>query len=177
MRYTRPIWALCALALLSACSGDDGTGLQGDPLTKDEITALMSAIGAATGDLDPTELGIGSGGQFSLDQPCAQGGRVTGSGTATQQGQNRLAFDMSIRYRECRQASEAGVFTLDGTLRQRGSFEFDEEIESLAFDFDLTGDFDWWLGERSGSCEIDVEIGFAQPASFTLSGTICGEPV
>ncbi len=177
MHRTRTIWALCALAL-SACSGDDGTGPTGDLLTQGEITALMSSIGSSAGDLDPVALGIDAGGgQFSLDLPCAQGGSMTGSGSATPQSGDRLGFDMSIRYRDCRQPSGAGVFTLNGDFRQQGSFLFDETMESLEFDFDLSGDFDWSLGERSGSCEIDVEIAFAQPASFILSGTICGEPV
>jgi hypothetical protein len=173
MRHISRIFAIPALALLVAC-GDDGTGASGDTLTQTEVAALMSALSGSTAELNPTGLVVDGSGRFSLDEPCPQGGRMTGAGQVTEQTQTRMAFDVTVEYQDCQQASEAGVFKLDGGLREVGSFVFSQT--NMSFELSLTGDFDWWLGDRSGNCEIDLEMAFAQPDAMTFTGTICGEP-
>jgi hypothetical protein len=173
MRNIPRILTIPALVLLAAC-GDDGTGPGGDTLTETEVAALMSTLSGSTAELSPTGFAVDGSGRFSLDEPCPQGGRMTGAGRVTEQSQTRMAFDLSLEYQDCQQASGAGVFQLDGSLREVGSFVFSQS--SPSFELSLTGDFDWGLGDRSGNCEIDLEMAFAQPDAVSFTGTICGEP-
>jgi hypothetical protein len=163
--------------LVVGCSGDDGTGPGDDTLTDGEVLALFDALGESVAGLEDAAFEVSGSGQFDAEYPCPRGGDIDGSGTASESAGNRLTFDFTINYHDCKQDSESGIFTLDGSLREQGFFQFDETFETLSFEFALTGDVDWWLGDRSGSCEIDVEMMFEDEDTFALSGTICGEPV
>ena len=174
MRHIPRNLAIPALALLAAC-GDDGTGASGDDLTQVEVAALMSTFGGSTANLNITNVPVDGNGRFSLDTACPQGGRITSAGQVTERSQTRMVFDLSVEYQDCQQPSNAGVFKIDGGFREAGNFQFGQSLESFSFEMSLTGDFDWWLGDRSGSCDIDVELTFAQE-DYSITGTICGEP-
>jgi hypothetical protein len=173
MRNIQRVLTIAALALLAAC-GDDGTGASGDTLTQVEVAALMSTLGGSTSDLNVTNLPVDANGRFSLNTACPQGGRITSAGQVTERTQTRMVFDLSVEYQDCQQSSQAGVFKIDGSLREAGDFQFGQSLESFSMEMSLTGDFDWWLGDRAGSCDIDVEFSFAQN-DYSVTGTICGE--
>jgi hypothetical protein len=173
MHGHRRIGAVCALALLTAC-GDDGTGPGDDTLTDAEIVTLMETIGEPT-VFDPTALQLDASGRLTLDEPCPQGGRVTGSGSISEPSQSRLAFDASLRFRACRHETEAGLLELDGTFRQVGSLQIDASFENVSGEISLDADLDWRLGDRSGTCAIDMDMSFEDADAVRVSGTICGQ--
>jgi hypothetical protein len=174
MRPIPRILTAPVLVLLAAC-GDDGTGTSGDALTQVEVAALMSTLGGSTAELDITDVPVDGSGRFSLETACPQGGRITSAGQVTERTQTRMVFDLSVEYQDCQQPSNAGVFKIDGGFREAGNFQFGQSLDSFSFEMSLAGDFDWWLGDRSGSCEIDVEFAFAQE-DYSITGMICGEP-
>lgn len=177
MRNASRIFATGALVLLAAC-GDDGTGPGdgGDALTQAEIGALLSAFGATT--LDAGTGSIGEDGQITTTFECSLGGDIQTTGTVTEDDPGETSFDFTMAYRGCREQSQAGTFLIDGSLREVGRVSFDQDAQSLTFEVDLTGDFDWELDDRSGSCRIDVQLALTEASpTVTYTGSLCGEPV
>ena len=165
-------WAAMTLVTLVAC-GDGGTGPD-DQLTLAEAQALFTASNLEA--LDYEFLDISPSGQISGTSPCPQGGRIDLAGTAVAQSGTTVRMDYTTSFHDCAGPSDVGVFTMDGTLRQVGTFVFSQTGESLTVDFEMDGRLDWSLGSRSGSCTFDLRMS-GTDENISISGTVCGEQV
>jgi hypothetical protein len=86
------------------------------------------------------------------------------------------SVNMTVGLDRCARLSEAGAVTLDGNLLHGGRFFFDDGYEIQRFRVELLGRFEWSLDDRSGACELNVQVGrlLATDPEITLSGKVCG---
>jgi len=178
------IAVLLAGALAAGCSeGTTDPPDTGEPLSAAESVALFEAMRAVQGDTAPTIIG---GSENGIVAACPEGGQV--SRTLTFEDGSvadtvRLTWDFTAAPAGC-QVSHAGLqFTVDGApgVRERGAFVFVGFFEGFRMEGSVTGQLDWRLADRSGSCAIDLALSGEPDLSGTeptvagvLSGTLCG---
>ncbi len=130
----------------------------------------------------PTTLEAGDDGTVMAVEACPIAGqvRVTGRLSETSMGDTlRVEVDITLAPAGC-QFSEGGhPFTVDGHpgVRSHAVTRAYPGIEKRSIEGTITGGLDWQLEDRSGFCEIELEItqDLSGPEwSEGLSGTLCG---
>lgn len=162
--------------LLVAC--DDYSRGAGEALTREESVALLKGAAVTIGQmLEDSTLIIES--QDSIVTRCPLGGlahwhriliRETGD-TA------RLLTDLRITPRECAVEADGIQLTIDDAqqLYYRVSVRFIQETFEVSFAGTITGTVDWTLGDRTGSCWVNLNLDTAPDiVNRTLTGMYRG---
>ena len=186
MSNTRTILA-AAIALVVAATACSDTTEPPEMLTEQEARDLLDGYRTLLLEDDPNVISETAGG---ILVECPLGGRaeVTGSGDEVFVGDTaRLQLNVSINPMSCRVAANGNEFTITGDPNIRE--EISVEIVGFFDRFDVSGTtaggVAWEMGDRSGTCEVDLELQ-AEPdltdpenpgVSGTLNGMLCGHEV
>jgi hypothetical protein len=184
MNYPRinpkPLTAVLLTALI-AIGCEDSTTEPAEPLTLQETEALYLGLQHVAMDTMPEIISATADGAVIA---CPQGGQLTFSGGTTEEqavDTARLATNITLVPDGCMLSSEGHTFTLDGNPNVQ--LEVNITLVGTTFEFlfdgSLTGGVDWQLGDRSGTCMIDLtlEVEIAEPPTSTFSGTMCEHEV
>lgn len=189
------IFGLAAMLAVAACD-DDGTGVEGDAMTKVEATALAGEIALTSqeatteGVTEVTQSGGEGSGTITLDQttthPCPAGGEIAVAIEATvDYDQQAESFDLdaggTLTHADCGVVRDGVTFTVDGDPAL--SFEAHAAAEGGvavgAWTSGATGAFLWSASDgRSGRCVIDIATvtDFGE-TTRTVEGEVCGHTV
>lgn len=175
------LMSAAALALVAAACGDDPVE-PADELTQEESAALlrgtMSAVWAGSLIYNTED---------SVAVRCQQGGQLKGVGKLPDEDFSgdtvRLVVDYRFTPSGCGVTEDGMRFNVDGNP----SFRYQYAIEYIGStqEYDITGSFSggvkWKLGERSGSCAMDLTLVDPEPVGETVKGTfegkLCGHAV
>lgn len=200
MRSRLAIFALVAVFPLAACGGDDGVGLDGDPLTEEEAAALaeyvigsgleegFSAFEEGTQPGAPARIPIQIEDNVSVTVECPIAGTygVTSEFTASGDTETQITANFTVTqvHDGCTVVPEntETQFTLDGIPNVQQSFTVVVSAEAQTIDAEggIGGGLSWETDdERSGSCPVDLDYevsldGETGAGSATVAGTICG---
>ncbi len=186
--------------LATASCGSNSTGPEEDSLTAGEALALVEistsqVFQAADNAVVGSETVTPGGSTIELTAPCSMGGTVAANGRANLTGDpvsQRLAASVAVTlvHSGCTERhSEAGItFTLDGAPGLEVSVEvsvggdFQTGEVQLEISGTLEGTVRWATDDdRSGSCEMDLEIETGLNENFgfttTITGQACGTQV
>ena len=183
--------ALCALVIcvLAAGCGEGTTEpepVTNVPLTMQEAVALLEAVQGLWKDTAPQIISETEDGAVIA---CPLGGRVraTGAGTDEVVGDTaRLVLDLALAPTDCRVSAGGVTFTVDGSpgLRERMELTIVGFLEAFNVEGSSTGTLDWQVADRSGTCEIDLNLNGEPDSSgpeptfnLTQSGRLCGHSV
>lgn len=173
MSRTRNLMCAVGFPLVLGACGDPVE--PGGELTEEEAVALlrgtMSAIwGGSAIYISEDSVVLG----------CREGGRVTGVGQADDEfngDTTRLVIDLRFNPSGCKVTEDGKQFTVDGNPSFRYEF-FIEHIGSTG-ETDVTGGFSdgvkWRLGDRSGSCAMDLTLVDPELAGETVTGSYEGK--
>ncbi len=186
---------------LTACS-DDSTGPTSN-MTQQEAQEVAQAVtqqlgflgfaGAGASVQPDLQVGNETAEQtgdvdFDFQQSCPGGGNVAFSGTFSTSGDGTsTSLDADIEYNDCTQTPEQRTITLNTNpvFDLTSTFQLVSDNE-FQMDSDLTGDFDWNIDGKSGSCGLnlstDVTVTVSQDQSSatvtaTTTGQICNQQI
>ena len=166
-------------AVLGACS--DSATEPAEPLSMDETEALYLGMQQLAGDSTPEIISVTPDGAVVA---CPGGGQITRADEVTEEmapDTARLLTRVTLDPEGCMLSSEGYEFTVDGNPDVR--LEVNIAIVGSTFEFlvdgSLAGGLDWQLGDRSGTCVIDLTLNveIAQPPTASFSGTMCEHEV
>ena len=177
---------LMAAALAAGCGGDDMTepnDPQPSTFSLDEARWMFSM----TRDIqnDPN-IRILHASEDSILAACPAGGqvRVTGALVEEQVADTlRFGWDYALAPTGCQFVGEGETLTVDGDpgVRDRFVLTMIGTFEEILIEGSVAGALDWRLGDRFGSCAIDMTVSGAVEPSDTgpaieaiLSGMLCG---
>lgn len=153
------------------------------PLTLSEAEALFAGVRAIAQD---SSLQVIQATENSAVLACPLGGQVELAGMfvdGSVADTLRIVSDFTAAHRGC-QFSHGGLqFTVDGApeVRERTVVVIVGFLEHFSLEGSVTGGLDWQLGDRSGSCDVDLVLSGEPDLSGTepsvagvLSGTLCG---
>jgi hypothetical protein len=190
---TSLIGLTAALTLtLVACGDDDGTGVDsGDPLTADEVAAVLAALGSALAEAGPAgaqaagaQVPISVTEIFDITFPCVEGGNIVVSGGVSgtfdnETGDSDLATTVTWDPNACVVSTDNNTFTVDGTPHIELAFDLTTTQDGFTADGTETGGFSYTSSDgRSGGCSFDVTYSIVATETSidaTISGTICGQ--
>lgn len=174
----------CTLAL-GACS--DSTEPEEETLAMEEATALLIAL--RTVGVDTTVIPIFASAD-SIIVPCPLNGTAKLVGTIEEgepiEGSATLKTDFVVTPRGCGIIGGGFAFTVDGnpSVRDIVSTSINVATFEILVEGTLNGTLDWNLGDRTGTCAIDLtlsgepDFSGAQPGfSASYTGTLCGYDV
>lgn len=162
----RTLFALLLMGVV-AVGCQDSPVEPAEPLTLEETEALYFALYGFATDTTPSTP--------SDDEAvftCPLGGQIKATGDFDQEfagDTTRLTTEMVLDPDGCVTGHEGQVFTLvDGSpdIRLQLTISFVSSFEAIGLDGSMTGGVDWELGDRSGTCMIDLIIS----ATLDLSG-------
>lgn len=173
--------ALLAVVVVVGCR--DSTTEPLEPLTLEETEALYFALFEFATDTTASTSSFGD--EFVHDCPLGGQVRVTGDFSDETAGDTaRVTAEIVLDPEECRVEHDGYEFTLvDGNpnVRMEFTMSFVEFFEGIGFDGTMTGGVDWRLGDRSGTCMMDLVISAMMDFSGTepivdggATGTMCG---
>ena len=170
------MFVVAATVGLAAC---ESTTEPAEPLTLEETEALYLGMVALLADTTPEIISSTQDGPVFA---CPLGGQVTAAIDIREEmaaDTARLTTNVTLDPDGCVLSSEGYEFTVDGNP----NFNFTLTLGIVASTFEFfvegsaTGGLDWTLGDRSGTCMIDLTFGLDQsgpePAAIA-SGTMCG---
>lgn len=186
---------LFATLAIAACA-DDGTGVEGDAMTRAEATALASAIAlssegaTAEGLAEVTQSGGDGAGTITFTRtathPCPQGGEVAVELNATvDYDEQAQSFDLDadgiLTHDGCSFEHEGERFTVDGdpglSLEAHAAAEGGEPVGDWTSS--VVGAFLWTADDgRDGRCVIDLStITDFTATNRSVSGEVCGHTI
>ena len=183
-RWSRRRCAILAVffaVALVACN--DSTTEPTAPLTLEETEALYQGLSELARDTTAEVISMTSDGVVLA---CPLGGQVTALVDFREEmaaDTARLISHTMLDPDGCVLSSEGYEFTLDGNPNVQ--IDLTLAIVESTFEFlvegSMTGGVDWQLGDRSGSCMVDLtlavdsDLSGAEPmVKATVSGTMCG---
>ena len=152
---------LVSLMLLASCSTSTDVDKELSPA---EVSGLLDVL--------VNESLFGGEGQ---PWPCSAGGDVS-TFTYDDSGAGYLSRESRPFFNACRGTSDSGLdFTIDGPgeisekffVSAFGRFEGGRESS-------LSGTIPWRLGDRTGSCTVDLELVLTDGVYTSVHGTACG---
>ena len=187
-RRSGALWGLLFMAatLAVGCGGDDMTepnDTQPSTLNLDEARWLFSTMRGVQTD---GSLRILHASDDSLVAACPAGGqvRVTGALVEEQVADTlRFGWDYAVAPTGCQFVGEGENLTVDGDpgVRDRFVLTMIGTFEAILIGGSVAGALEWRLGDRFGSCAIDMTVSGAVEPSDTgpaieaiLSGMLCG---
>lgn len=159
--WNRRSWRLIATLLLASCS------------TSTDVDKELSPAGVSgLVDVLVNESLFGGEGQ---SWPCSAGGEVF-KVEYLEQGAGYLSPESRPFFSACRGTSDSGlVFTIDGPVEISERFLVDAFGRCCSGrESYLSGTISWRLGDRTGSCTVDLEIVLTDDVYTSIKGTACG---
>lgn len=187
-RWTGARWGLllAAFALAAGCGGDDMTepnDTEPSTLRVDEAQWLFSSIrGLQT---DP-HIQILHASEDSIVAACPAGGqvRITGAPITEEVADTlRFGYDYTVAPTGCQFVGEGETLTVDGDpgVRDRSIITMVGVAEEISLEGTVAGTLEWRLGDRFGSCQIDMVVSGDFQTSptgpavvATMAGKLCG---
>ncbi len=201
-RALRSKWpASLALLVAAACGGSPTGTNSGDPLTEQEIQAVLDALGGSLGGVTSASVVsanvLDSGGpnlstaaepinvNLDVTVPCQSGGNIGLDGSMngdvdTQTGEGSVDVDFKWIINGCVVPTQSTTVTVQGDPHIQFAATFTFSQDSFSMDGTQAGGFSFTTGDgRSGSCAIDLS--FQSSVNYTtnavtgsFNGTICG---
>ena len=177
----RPLFAVLLAGVVAVGCQDNPTA-PAEALTLEETEALYFALYGFATDTTPS-----TPSDDELVYTCPRGGQVRATGDFSEEtagDTTRVSTEIVLDPERCVTGHEGYEFTLvDGnpSIRMRLTMSFVSFFEGIEMDGSMTGGVDWELGDRSGTCMIDLVISgtldFSGPepaGGGSATGRMCG---
>ncbi len=176
-----------AVALVLGAAACTDTTEPPEQLTEEEARDLLDGYRTLQTLTDPDVVSESEDGAVIA---CPLGGQAEFTGTAGEEFAGdtaRINLDIRVNPMGCGVSGNGTEFTLTGdpSVREEITVEIVGFFESFDISGGTVGTLAWELGDRSGTCDIDLELG-AEPdlsnptdpgVNGTLSGMLCGHEV
>ena len=176
---------LLVSAILFTQSACDSSSVDNTPLTAMESEQMVTGVLALMADTTAAikTVHLESDSQSDVTVACPQGGeaRIVASVLEFSDEGPEPTFGLETRVGFMPSGCEIGNYMLDdGTgINVRVRVVFQGFLDLVSVEGDLTGTTDWNLMDRSGSCEVDMDVevvsgGDNPEGGAFLAGTACG---
>ena len=172
------------LIMLIGCGTDTPLEPEEEPLNQDEALALLLGVKGLVLDSTLTIIEVVSEAVAVLG--CPDGGEFKGTVHVIEEQDDSLAtltISMTTEPLECGITVEGYPFTVSGIVEDAISISIVGFFEQITIDGTTIGTIDWKLGERDGTCEIEMIL-HAEPKlgptvddveiDGSYAGTVCG---
>lgn len=182
---------------LSACGDDGPTGVQGDPLSQEEVQAVFAALAGAFSQVgvpsaspamdgvpDPSAAPVAVDEIFDFTSPCEVSGSLTAvgavSGTVDDETfDTDLSYQLAITPDGCTVTNQENTLVVDGdpSVAIAMDMEFTETLFAVSGSY--TGGLAYTTGDgRAGSCSINLTFDVSANANGgsqqSIRGQVCG---
>ena len=176
----------------AACGDDGPTGVQGDPLSQEEVQAVFAALSGAFSQVgvpsaSPAMDGVPSpsfapeavNDTFDFSSNCEVSGTIAAVGAVTGTVDNEtfdsdLDYQLTITPNACTVTNQQNTLVVDGnpSIAISMDMQFSETVFAVSGTY--TGGLAYSTGDgRSGSCTINLSFNFNANGQ-SVSGQVCG---
>lgn len=179
-------------ATFAACGDDGPTGVQGDPLSQEEVQAVFAALSGAFSQVgvpsaSPAMDGVPSPSMapqavnetFDLTSDCEVSGNVAAvgavSGTVDDETfDSDLEYQLTITPNACTVSNQENTLVVDGSPSVAISMDMQFSETVFAVSGTYTGGLSYTTSDgRAGSCSINLNFNINANGQ-SVSGQVCG---